>query len=43
MVGDTLVIGTEASLKAAIDASKGMSLADSDAYGQQVEALPERG
>jgi hypothetical protein len=41
MVGDTLVIGTEASLKAAIDSSKGMSLADADAYVQQIDALPE--
>jgi Protein of unknown function (DUF3352) len=40
LVGDALVVGTEGSLKAAVDASSGESLADSEAFDTGIGALP---
>lgn len=40
LVGDALVVGTEGSLKAAVDASSGESLADAEAFDTGIAALP---
>jgi hypothetical protein len=39
LIAESLVVGTETSFKVAVDASEGMSLAESEEYSQRTEAL----
>ncbi len=41
LIGDTLVVGTEASFKVAVDASEGESLAESEEFTRRIEPLAD--